>query len=260
MSNPHGSISFEDIVKRIVDDMSNEPFQPRYRNEPYGPVTIGWTERLRTYFWPKPEFDLQATLKRVRELERAGTSIARQSAPWSEDTKRRAVEFANAVLDWGGVPQKAVTPEIVANVIRAAAGGPRDGAPMNSGWTKVAAFATAHLETEDRSNAIWDSRVSWSLVRRLDRILHEAAHPMVPDFLRHIGKVPGRGGSRWSSPLQLRWRHVYGRWEAHFAAAETIRRLRDELNRREVPSIGVGGVAESWRVRTVEMVLFMDGY
>lgn len=44
---------------------------------------------------------------------------------------------------------------------------------MNSGWTKVAAMATAFLEGEpDRApHVIWDSRVSTAIVWRLDRML-----------------------------------------------------------------------------------------
>lgn len=131
---------------------------------------------------------------------------------------------------------------------------------MNSGWTKVAAFLTAHLEAENRSQAICDSRVSYSLVRGMDGILHSCDYHSVPDWLADIGEIPGRGGYRWTAKRNLKWPRAYGRWESHLATSKLVREIRDELNRRGYLALKPDGSNSPWTVRSVEMVLFMDGY
>jgi hypothetical protein len=137
---------------------------------------------------------------------------------------------------------------------------------MNSGWTKVAAFGSADLEsTTGKTQVIWDSRVSASIVARLDTLLHEAGLTMVPAELADLKYVPGQGGTRsptWHKGLKCKgWRNGYGRWDAQIAGSVFVREIRDELNRRLRESSG-GDPTEDrlWTVRKVEMVLFMDGY
>jgi len=140
---------------------------------------------------------------------------------------------------------------------------------MNSGWTKVAAFATVHLEgmPDRHPQAIWDSRVSTAIVWRLDQLLAAAGAAEVPDALRDIGAVPGRGGTR-PRDLILRWRNGYGSWRCQFAGSRFVKAMRDVLNSRHRPSSAEGyarmplpdGTCAPWTVRGVEMVLFCDGY
>jgi hypothetical protein len=240
-----------ELIQNLVHWIETEPFQPQYRQQSIGRKVVGWQARLNAYFWPSPNDGYNATVARIKTLTKLGSDLAQTVDTWDEATGRLAVKWANDVLQWGRVPQREVSPEIVRAVIQAALTGNYGRAPMNSGWTKVAAFATAHLEEEGRAHAIWDSRVSWSLVRRADALLYESDIRAVPKWLAGIGKVPGRGGTRWKHELHLHWPYAYGSWRSHIAATELIRDIRDVLR------IERGGL---WTIRTVEMVLFMDGY
>jgi hypothetical protein len=128
---------------------------------------------------------------------------------------------------------------------------------MNSGWTKIAALATG-----DR-HVIWDSRVSTSVVRRLDQLIHlsGASGPAgLPAPYHLIGFVnAGRGGTRpiLSGALNFKWRRGYGSWLAQVAGSCFLRCVRDELNN---PEGSWTARTEPWTLREVEMVLFMDGY
>ncbi|MBR0660484.1 hypothetical protein [Neoroseomonas oryzicola] len=250
----------KDFVKQLVTTIAEEPFQPRYRGRCIGQPVVGWTNRLTSYFWPRPEVGLEPTAAALHQLEEEGRIVVGLLDDRSDAAQQRTVEWAERILAWGGVPQRAVTADIVRAVIRAALTREPGSAPMNSGWTKVAAFATAPLEDQDRADAIWDSRVSWSLVRRADGIFSAAGISALPDWFWPIGKVPGRGGTRWSQPVQSFWPNGYGRWSAHFAAADLIRAIRDELNGSGVAAHDASGSQVAWSIRAVEMVLFMDGY
>ena len=136
---------------------------------------------------------------------------------------------------------------------------------MNSGWTKVASFAT-----DIRANAqtIWDSRVSTSIVWRFDRLLR--SHTLQPGcVLQHwpIGLVKGRasgsGGPRARSYSLQGWPNGYGKWRCNLAGGRLVREMVDVLNnpnhgypRMPLPDGSVG----AWNVFGVGLVLFMDGY
>jgi hypothetical protein len=160
-----------------------------------------------------------------------------------------------------GVP--VFSAETVETVFRRALGvGGGEGAPMNSGWTKVAAMATAFLEGEvDRApHVIWDSRVSTSIVWRLDRRLAETQGVDARRLFPSLGVVGGRGGTR-PRRLKFRWAHPYGRWWGQEAGSTMAREIRDVLNQgghgwMPLPEGGEG----KWTIRGVESVLFMDGY
>ena len=133
---------------------------------------------------------------------------------------------------------------------------------MNSGWTKVAALATAFLEGEpDRApHVIWDSRVSTSIVWRFDRML--AATPDVDPRrpFPGLGVIGGRGGTR-PRCLKLRWAHPYGRWWGQEAGSAIVREIRDVLNEGALGWMPLPDGGEGrWTIRGVESVLFMDGY
>lgn len=250
-------------VKWVVDAIHEDPFIARYRGIAlHGRESVkGWGNRLQIYFWPQPEVGRQRTEEDLAPLLSQAQGLAQTLGQWNVQQQDAAVAFAHSVFRWGGVPQADVTAEKVDKVFRAALEGVAPaGTPMNSGWTKVAAFATAHLHPS-RQLVIWDSRVAHSLIRRLDAWLR-SADKAIADFplLAEIGKVPGRGGTRMRASYGLQWPNGYGRWSSVFAGSRLVRSIRDELNQRHIACPALHGGAEEWSVRTVEMVLFMDGY
>ena len=171
----------------------------------------------------------------------------------------------------GGVPQPIPTPDVVQFVFEnaLAARVVHPDAPMNSGWTKVASFATTHLEDQPgrHPQTIWDSRVATSLTWRLDRLLDEAGINEPSRFFPNIGTVAGRGGTR-PRELRLRWPVGYGRWSYQFSGSALVEEMRDVLNHGSRPETGEpypeiplpDGSTDRWTVRGVESVLFGDGY
>lgn len=130
-------------------------------------------------------------------------------------------------------------------------------APMNSGWTKVAAFAS---EVADMPQAIWDSRVSTAVIENLQRVI--TSRVPVKDFGLRL--IPGRGGWRQERQAALRdfgWRSGWGSrpWSAHFAGARLIARICEMLN-ADIAKYSAPHHHCNWTIRTVEMALFMEGY
>lgn len=254
----------------FVDQINTVPYQPMYRGRTVGSPVTGWDSRLKSYFWPNPSVGLAATdallkpfLSRCKVLAlKVGAKI-----PWTAAEQEDAVAVAHEIFKWGGVPQAPVkvTSENVRNVFEAALTGTvNPGTLMNSGWTKVAAFATAHLDTgtPHRSvQVIWDSRVSTSIIRRLDNIFHSAKLKVPPNGYDRIGLVAGRGGTR-SLPLglELKWKNGYCSWDAQFVGSEFVREVCQCLNSRNMKMTDQAGKKNNWTVRSVEMVLFGDGY
>jgi len=261
----------------LVEWVHREPFQARWDGgQEVGPPVTGWDQRLHRYFWPKPQHGYASEHEQFSRLGSLGAGLAgaiEDGREWDDDECRGAVEFAEEVFKWGGVPQRGTpaTPErvrhVLANALSEHLHYPR--APMNSGWTKVAAFGTAHLEgTASRMpQVIWDSRVSTAIIWRLDQLLSAAGLLEIPEQLRCIGSVSGRGGSR-PRALHLKWSNGYQSWQCQFAGSRIVARMRDVLNAGarlgasdtypQMPLPDDGG--QAWTVRGTEMVLFMDGY
>lgn len=258
------------LLKALVEDIHKSPFQSQYRRRVMNifPIT-GWDHRLNAYFWPNPSVNyatthgkLQDMLNRAQEL--AGELQANEH--WNDSKQTDAVQLANDIFVWGGVPQipNTVTAENVQAVFVDALNGNADStALMNSGWTKVAAFATAHLEDiSGKPLVIWDSRVAASIISRLDRLIGETGNQPISIF-PNIGTIPGRGGSRPRKP-NLVWPNGYQKWKTQISGSELVREMRDILNdlenkypRMPLPTENSCG---AWTTRGVEMVLFMDGY
>lgn len=167
---PRGVIATRaDLVERLVDWIDADIYQPRYRGRSFGVSLCGWDQRLGHYFWPTPATGLQANQSLLAPLLATAARLSATAGQWTGAEREQAVVFAEAVFKWGGVPQRPFTADTVESVFCSALKGARqNGAPMNSGWTKVAAFATAHLEDEAEKEPliIWDSRVAHSLIRR----------------------------------------------------------------------------------------------
>lgn len=252
----------EALVRRIQE----EPYQPVFRRKPFGTQVTGWDARLLAHFWPGPDQGYARTCAAVDALAEQAQGLALAlgwNGRWNEDEGAAAVELAHAIFKWGGVPQDpaTVTPESVQQVFEAAlADDAASKANMNSGWTKLAAFVTAHGEGDAafRPQVIWDSRVAASITSRLDAQLPEGIRPA--SLFPGVGTVPGRGGTR-PRKLSRSWPSGYRTWAGQVAGSALVRELRDILNGGGYPDMPLPeGGAGPWTTRGVEMVLFMDGY
>lgn len=271
--NEHPSIEwrYAELTRALVDTIAEEPFQPMMRRRPIGAPVTGWRPRLTRYFWPTPRVDYAETetaLRPIREIAQILAGPVLLGEPWSDEEERIAVDWANDVFAWGRVRQAAFTARMVRQVFENALTGEllHSDAPMNSGWTKIAAFASECLEaqTDKVPQVIWDSRVATSIIRRLDYLLSRAGFSETPDFFNGLGLVPGRGGTRArrQDSLKLRWPLGYGKWSAQFAGSHLVKALHDHLNREDTHGkmpLPDGNTAP-WTIRGVEMVLFGDGY
>jgi hypothetical protein len=261
-----------EIVNALVAEIQDTPFEAIYRKKATGAAAVsGWDKRLQAYYWPSPLCGYEQTCAGLDKLTGTGATLAAASQEpggWDADEEAMAVKFANDVFVWGGVPQDPATvtaANVLAVFVDALTDNRNSKALMNSGWTKVAAFATAHLENLDggKPQVIWDSRVATSLIGRLNGILaaagtHENARAIFPD----IGTVPGRGGSR-PRAFSMSWPIGYQRWATQICGSALVREIRDILNVQDSPyppmPLGDGNTGR-WTTRGVEMVLFMDGY
>ena len=87
------------LVQNLVDDIHAEPFQPFHRRRPYGPEVIGWSQRLRSYFWPDPSMTYERTHRLMAPwFEKAGELSIRlhEVGSWSEAERHRATELVIA--------------------------------------------------------------------------------------------------------------------------------------------------------------------
>ena len=165
-----------DLIHALARGIDEESFQPSYHKKPHGRPVTGWGERLSSYFWPNPEVDYAYTFQLMDPwFSEAGTLSQRliDNSCWTQAERTQAKDLAWQMLKWGGVTrQKLFSEATVEAVFRRALGlQTARPVPMNSGWTKVAALlATAYLEggSGQQPHAIWDSRVSTSLVTRLN--------------------------------------------------------------------------------------------
>lgn len=259
--------TYMDCARALAEWIEQAPYTRMYRGRPFGEPVHGWGNRLQAYFWPNPQVGYAETAKLLAPMSLQARQLADSlmESNWTAEQEQAAINLANDIFRWGGVKQRNVTAAQVAAVFRAALTLEHDKTiPMNSGWTKVAAFATEHLETQPETlpQVIWDSRVANAVTGRLDTLLHAAGWQEVPEFLADLGTVPGRGGTRGKgNKLQLRWPVAYGRWKSQIAGSQFVRAMRDTLNQQlRIPMPLPDGGQGQWTVRGVEMVLFGDGY
>lgn len=265
---PPSDLSRSAHVRALVHGLHTIPFQSMYRKKRFGAPVTGWDARLLAYFWPSPQHTYSDTARALRTIEGQAQVLAQvlvANGRWSPAQQEQAVALAETIFRWGGVPQDPVTVTAtnVERVFRAAlADDASASALMNSGWTKVAAFASACRETlgDGKPQVIWDSRVAASITTRLDAQLPVDVAP--ESLFPGVGTVPGRGGSRPRS-LSRRWPSAYRTWTGQVSGSAIVREMRDHLNdpaqgypRMPLPHGGAG----AWTTRGVEMVLFMDGY
>ena len=260
------------LLKALVEDIHKSPFQSQYRKKPVNSAPItGWDDRLNAYFWPNPSVNYATTYSQLQGMLTSAKKLARElqaNQGWNDIEQTEAVQLANEIFIWGGVPQRPSTvtaKNIQAIFIDALNENADSTALMNSGWTKVAAFATAHLEDMELRNpqVIWDSRVAASIISRLDRIIGETVNGQPKSIFPNIGTIPGRGGSR-PRKYNLSWPNGYQRWTTQIRGSELVREMREILNdpKNEYPPMPLptDNFRGAWTTRGVEMVLFMDGY
>lgn len=272
-SVPEKDAGEADFVRALVEWIEDDPFQPIYSGQPVGEAVSGWDERLMAFFWPKPRasfahnrFMLEPIMFRARRLAK----LVEQGLPWGERDEAIAVKLAHETFNLAGMPQREVSAAHIRKVFEAAlqADGSAN-AKMNSGWSALAAVATAHLEVKPERLVLvlWESRVAASILSRLDFLLVEAGVTEPHGLFPHLGQVPGWGGTR-PRELSLTWPAGYRRWDTLIAASRLVRQMRDILNtetlpdgRLKYPRMPLTERRDGpWTTHGVQMVLFCDGY
>ncbi len=262
-----------EFVRALVRWIDEEPYQPMYQRQPVGEPVSSWHDRLQRFFWPKPRIGYSAFGFLTNSLLYRARLLARtieDNRSWSVEEQFLAVKIANEIFNLFGVPQRDVTPENVRKVVQAAlAADSAANAKMNSGWTWLAAFTTAHRELDDAGLPLTglNSRVAASLVSRLDFLLAETGHSAVGGRFAGLGTIPGFGGTR-PRPLSLQWQSAYRSWASQIAVSQLLREIRELLNGERKPDGSLryrpmplpSGGSGPWTVLGVCYVLMGDGY
>jgi hypothetical protein len=180
-------------------------------------------------------------------------------APADELSLRADAEW---ICKWGGVKQRsyADTWKVIRSAVTDSV---MPGAPMNSGWTKVASFATHGLPN---AQTIWDSRAAISVIMRIDGVLQANGLPntIMSPYQLGYGSASSSGlRPQKKALIKSKWPAGYGKWNYHFGGSEIVREMVNILNN---PSNGYPamplpcGGNGPWDVFGVGFVLFMDGY
>ncbi len=269
---PDKNASDEEFIKALTQWIEEDPYQSMYHRKPIGDAVSSWHDRLSCFFWPKPRIGYpEFSFSSAPLLYYSGVlaEAVENKIDWNATEMEYALRVADEIFMLMGLPQREVTVENIRAVFEAAIfEDEKSCAKMNSGWSYVAAYATAHLELDEKRlpQAGWCSRVASSLITRLDFLLSEAGVSELDGRFEHIGIVPGAGGTR-PREFTLDWPVGYRNWQAHISGSRLIREIRDVLNStlednkplyRMMPL--VGGDQGTWTVRGVELVLFGDGY
>ena len=279
----------QNVLKEIVRQIHSDPFQRRRRYAGIissvngAPVVTGWENRVREYAYAKnvgPDFirAYRDTLPMILNLDaiRIGHlwSAAMPTPPYHFVNSISAI--AKQVCIWGGVEQ--VSYADAWKVVRDAIVATNNGSLMNSGWTKVASFATDRMVGNEQT--IWDSRVATSIIWRIDQVLHQgvlsghitAAQAQAQASQFALGTVASLNVGTRPRALHYRWPNGYGKWRFHFSGSALVREVVAILND---PANGypcmpqptfdanfnhTGAVQTDWTVFGVGLVLFMDGW
>lgn len=259
------------IVRALVAWIQADPYRPPAG----GPAAIGWDQRIQTYAyairgnppaWPAVYAHVSPLITNLRALATAyNWNMVHNAAHLSAADSANLLILADQVRNWGGVRRPRAFADAWKVIKSAVLNTCHHNAPMNSGWTKIASFAT---DGAPNAQTIWDSRVSTSVIWRLDRILD--ANRLTPAaILRHYalglvtGRANGAGQPRARNYKLTGWPNGYGKWDCHLAGSELVRDIVNILN---APSSGYppmpqpGGSPVPWDVFGVGLVLFMDGY
>jgi hypothetical protein len=265
--------SDEDYARALVAWIDDDPFTPMYQRQPAGETVSSWHDRLEHFFWPKPRNGLMQVSHSADALMYRAELLARgidDGVEWNDEDKAMAIKTAEEIFLQAGVPQKDVNWESIQDVMKAALNkDTKSKAKMNSGWSLLASFSTHWLnKLENRTPMIcWNSRVSTSIISRLDFLMVEAGFDSVGSRFPELGVVQGWGGTR-PREMSLKWPDGYRSWKTEVAASEFVGLMVDCLNNdknedgslkyAQMP-IPTGGRAP-WSIQGVQLVLFSDGY
>jgi hypothetical protein len=269
----HESPSRADLISDLVQQIDRTEFEVMHRRKKTGDRGRGWVDRLASYSWGG---DTAGGLcQHLIWVHKLFAEVRRGN---------RQEELAREILEWGKVTLGNLDklPRVLGSVIRSAQMGVRDScAPMNSGWTKIAAVFAQGVPNAP-PQVIWDSRVSLSVCTRLGdgargKLNKKGLQAL---FSNKLGWVGGRGGTR----LDLQRKAVewfpckYGKWEAHFEGGRVVKEIaeclnsslkiyglpREALEENQVREIldhaGCKDALDQWTPWLVACVLFMDGY
>jgi len=265
--------SDEDFAKALVAWIDEDPFTPMYQRSPVADSVSSWHDRLESFFWPKPRNGLMQVSHSADALMYRAELLAKgieDGVEWNEEDKELAIKTTEEIFLQAGTPQKEVSWQNVYAVMKTALNKDVDsGAKMNSGWSLLASFATHWLNrVEGRTPMIcWNSRVSTSILSRLDFLLVEAGIDSAQQRFSNLGTIPGCGGTR-PREMTLSWPDGYRSWKTMVAASEFVDKMVNCLNTEtnsdgslkyaQMP-IPTGGRAP-WSMQGVQLVLFSDGY
>lgn len=265
----------EAFVEALVEWIEEDVHQPMYQRRPVGEAVSGWHDRLLSFFWPKPRMGYAEFKVFSSPLLYYSSVLAERilaGEPWTTTESQYAVKVANELFNLMGTPQREVTAENVRRVFEAAVLNREDeDAKMNSGWTFLAAFASACHEKSPKAGLMplmaWNSRIASAVISRLDFLLSEAGVTEIGKRFPGIGLIPGWGGTR-PRQYSLDWPSGYRSWRTQLAVSRLGIQIRDILNqsldsrgRRKYRAMPlVGGDEGPWTLRGVELVLFQDGY
>ncbi len=259
-----------DIVRALVAWIQADPYRPPGRG-----YARGWDQRIRTYAyavrgnppaWPAVYAHVTPLITNLHALVAAyNWNMVNAATHLNVADRANLLILADQVRKWGGVPRPRAFADAWKVIKSAVLNARYHNAPMNSGWTKIASFAT---DGAPNAQTIWDSRVSTSVIWRLDRILH--ANGLTPAaILDHYdlglvaGRANGAGAARARNYQLAGWPNGYGNWSCHLAGSDLVRDMVTVLN---APNSGFplmpqpNGNPIPWDVFGVGLVLFMDGY
>ena len=175
-SDPDLRLLAQRLVRQIHETTS--VYEPRRAKGHRTVVSKGWRNRLLHYEWPYRTAFIEAS----EQVDRLANSLGELSRKFdrgcalSPAEGQRLQQATRKVFEWGGVTRGASKQnppvELITSVIQSALSWvPVSGAPMDSGWTKIAALSTDWLEGTDRiPQVIYDSRVANALIRNVERL------------------------------------------------------------------------------------------
>jgi hypothetical protein len=229
----------------------------------------GWCTRLRSYRYAGMNEDV-SSLPHLLHFWNSTASPFKEfcqshDLDWADaDVRKRLEVEAESICIWGGVPQGKGYGDAWKVVKSAVQDTVEPGAPMTSGWTKVAAFAS---DGRENAQTIWDSRVSVSVIEGVDRALDALSlrdEPALRSWLEKIKVVSSESKSRNERISRLEksgWNVGSCDWRSHFRGSAIVRRLTELLRELQIlfPQELAGDFGAQWKLFTVGMALFMDG-
>jgi hypothetical protein len=268
------------LIEDVVNNIHKDPWRQIWRKKPTGVEANGWPERLHYYCLAtksNPDF-----LNHLVWLHNIVEKVRHADVSEIKTRHSARCKFAIDILEWGGVTRgnTARVPAAIDAVIDTVQNGTRFAhAPMNSGWTKIAAVYSLILSGSP-PQIIWDSRVSLSVCTRLGNAAK--GRGMDPAAVRKIfggrlGWVAGRGGrrARLMALAKVWFPNRYGKWDAHFEGGAVVAEMAQILNANlsfygkpdqsltkkdceQLKNLGIQP-PKKWNPWLVACVLFMDG-